>query len=133
MPDASLSARSSPVLASATMKSIRRLAAFVYTRGYVGAGLVTYRQPHGLYCRVCSTSACRMRLTRLTSSSSGLPAAAGGRDQSVQGTSSSLATVDVNKPQDWCLPNAVHQQFTGLIWSGAGGIMPGGKWEGDHW
>ncbi|CAN0190568.1 unnamed protein product [Scytosiphon promiscuus] len=35
--------------------------------------------------------------------------------------------------KSWCLPNAAHQNFTGVVLKEDDGLLPKGKWEGQHW
>lgn len=37
------------------------------------------------------------------------------------------------KSKSWCLPNAAHQSFSGVVLKEDDGVMPQGKWEGEHW
>ncbi|CAN0390676.1 unnamed protein product, partial [Ectocarpus sp. 12 AP-2014] len=37
------------------------------------------------------------------------------------------------KSNSWCLPNAAHQSFSGVVLKEDDGVMPQGEWEGEHW
>eukprot|EP00903_Cladosiphon_okamuranus_P005398 g5386.t1 len=37
------------------------------------------------------------------------------------------------KSDTWCLPNAAMQNFSGVVLKEEDGLMPRGKWEGQHW
>lgn len=37
------------------------------------------------------------------------------------------------KSDTWCLPNAAMQNFSGVVLKEDDGLMPQGKWEGQHW
>lgn len=67
----------------------------------------------------------------------------GGRGESTAGSGSSTSfasagTVAVGSAAGdgsaWCLPNAAQQNFSGVIVKeNNAGVMPQGKWEGQHW
>lgn len=42
-------------------------------------------------------------------------------------------TLDTSSPKGWCLPNAMHQTFSGLIHKESDDVMPQGTWEGRNW
>ncbi|CAM9839151.1 unnamed protein product, partial [Hapterophycus canaliculatus] len=43
------------------------------------------------------------------------------------------ANSNSNSGKSWCLPNAAHQNFTGVVLKENEGVLPNGKWEGQHW
>lgn len=43
------------------------------------------------------------------------------------------ATAAPKPANAWCLPNAAHQNFSGVVLKEDDGVMPAGEWEGQHW
>eukprot|EP00752_Nemacystus_decipiens_P001804 g1743.t1 len=67
-------------------------------------------------------------------------AAAGPASSTADSSASFVATSTTSpspkakpKSDTWCLPNAAMQNFSGVVLKEDDGLMPKGKWEGQHW
>ncbi|CAM9376793.1 unnamed protein product, partial [Ectocarpus sp. 13 AM-2016] len=73
--------------------------------------------------------------TRTTASNTASAAGGGGGGGGGGGSSGPKVNgnSDNGKSNSWCLPNAAHQSFSGVVLKEDDGVMPQGEWEGEHW